>query len=159
VRPIEPVHADATLRLASAGNVLFAAWTGAPSVEQMRELGRVSRSFSDRHGGEAAFWDVVVSGRPSFDDGVRRESQALTSDHLFRLAVAHLVLPDGLTGAAIRAFLSTMILLGRPATPTKVFDDPRACASWFVPRLAAGGTPWTEAELLDVHQRFLDGRT
>lgn len=159
MRPLEPIVADATLRIASAGNVLYAAWTGPPSVSQMRELGRISRAFAERHRGDAAFWDVIVSGRPAFDDGVRRESQALTREGWFRLAVAHLVLPDGLTGAAIRAFLSTMILLGRPSTPTKVFDEPGACAAWFCAQLAAGASPWTESDLVETHRHFLAGGT
>ena len=145
---LETLHADATLRLASHRNLLLAVWCDAPTLEQMRELGRASRAISRRHPAGADMLNVVLSGKPTFSDAVRQEGIKLTSDPtLIRLGTAHLVLVTGLAGAATKAFLSTMLLVGRPAVPTKVFADPDGAAAWLAPRLSLPGAEWSAAEV------------
>jgi hypothetical protein len=79
---------------------------------------------------------------------VRNETiRMMKQTELFNLGSAHVILVGGFTGTAVRAFMSTTILLSRPRRPNKVFGEPEAAAAWLAPLLARGGEPWSRAKL------------
>ena len=73
---------------------------------------------------------------------------------LLAQGAAHVILASGFTGTAVRAFMSTVILLGRPAVPNKVFSEPSAAAAWHLPLLAQGTEAWTAAEYAALVQQL-----
>ncbi len=137
-----------TARIASDRNVAVAVWRDAPRAPlELREMERVGKRIAAQHGGSALF-NVIVGGTPSFSEEVRNEVTRITADEtIFSLASAHVLLVDGLVGSAVRAFLSTALLLSRTKTPNKVFAGVEPATKWVRERLAGGSIAWTEAEL------------
>ncbi len=126
-------------------------WTKPPTSAQIDTLEAAGRKLSQsRPGGVALFNVVTGQSRPAFDDDVRKSTQRATQTEVFSLAVAHLVLSTGLVGTAVRAFMSTMILTGRPAAPTKVFDDGEASAAWLAEQLGEHDARWTRERLTNL---------
>ncbi|MEO7330833.1 MAG: hypothetical protein ABI193_19825 [Minicystis sp.] len=147
------VHEDPTLRIAIERNVLINVWRDAPTVEQMRAFGSAARSLHRSRGGDGGLINVVVGGTPRFSDGVRDEAVRLTRAPMLPRGVVHLILVNGLAGAAVRAFLSTVVLLGRPRVPTRVYADPDETCAFLAPLLTVGKERWTAAELFAVYQQ------
>ena len=146
------VHEDENLRLVTSRNVLVAVWTDAPTVAQMHTLERAARRLGTAHR-ETGFANVAVRGTPSFSSEVREEVLRLSRNpKLLSLARAHVIIAPGLVGAAVRAFLSTTLLLARVPVPTKVLSSFDAAAAWLVDPLARGDTRWTREELLELLQ-------
>lgn len=149
------VYEDPTLRLATHAELFLAAWTDAPTGEQMRELGRRSRAFQAELGPRTALWDAIIGGKPAFTSEVRQAAAELTADHeLFPIGTAHVIVLDGLRGSATRAFLTTATLLGRPVHPTRVFGEPAAAATWLAQQLG-----WEVERVLELHAQLCAGRT
>jgi hypothetical protein len=99
----------------------------------------------------SALVNLAVGGTPRFSDGVREETVKLMKHPSFySLGAAHIVPVAGLAGTTVRAFMSTMILIGRPASPNKVFSDLDSGARWLVRLLAGGRSPWTAAEIKEA---------
>jgi hypothetical protein len=61
---------------------------------------------------------------------------------------------EGLRGTAVRTFLSTVFLLARVRTPTKVFATIETGAAWLAPLLRAD---WREDDLVALC-RACEGR-
>lgn len=61
---------------------------------------------------------------------------------------AIVVVQDGFTGAAIRAAVSTVLLLSRGSRPAKVFSNVDAAAKWLVESLSGRAGAPSEAEIL-----------
>lgn len=158
--PIEIVHEEGTLRIASFRNVLINVWRDAPDVHQMRAFSRHAQSFSVARGKSTALLNAVVSGTPRFSEGVREEVvKAMKLKGAFKLGAAHLITVGGLPGTATRAFLSTAILIGRPKTPTKVFGDPSDACHWVAGLAASSAAePWEEGDLLAAYGVALQPR-
>ncbi|HVY49139.1 MAG TPA: hypothetical protein VHB21_24785 [Minicystis sp.] len=141
-------HEDPTLRLASDRGVLVATWFDAPTADQMRVIARAGRELGHGYPSGIGFANVVVRGNPRFDDEVRAEAIEIARERIFRRGSCHIVLVEGLAGAATRAFLSMVLLVGKrsrgpDAAPTKVFGDCETAARWFVPMLDG----WSAGEL------------
>jgi len=148
---VEIVHEDATLRIGVARNLSVLAWFDAPGLVQIRAMERARQAFVARHHGNVGSLDVVVSGTPRFSDEIRSEVARIMRDpRLQGTGTAHVVLVDGLLGTTARTFLSTAILLARPATPHKVFGDLRAAAAWLAPLVSRIGEAWTADDILAV---------
>ena len=146
---LETVHTDSTLRIVISRNVQANVWSNAPTVEQMRLFGRVGVAQMRPHPRGTGLLNLIVGGTPSFSEAVRAETVKLVKQPgIFSLGAAHLVLVGGFTGTAVRAFLSTVLLLGRPPCPNKVFGDPETAAAWLAPLLAQGAERWSQAELI-----------
>jgi hypothetical protein len=143
----ETVHDDPVLRTVNARNVQVNVWLGAPTIVQVRAFGRASAALARKHPRGTALVNLMMQGKASFSEEVRDELVKQMKLDTFRLGAAHVVLASGLTGTAVRAFLSTVILLGRPGIPTKVFSDTKSAAAWHLPLLAQGAEAWTLAEL------------
>lgn len=133
--------------MVTARNLFVAVWSDAPTVKQMQAMARAAAAHRRAHPRGAALLNVVRGGTPSFDNAVRDEARRLTSDGHFDVGVAHVVLLGGLVGAAVRAFLSTIVLLGRPKEPTQVFGDANAAIGWLASRFANGGERWTRDDV------------
>ncbi|MEO5729875.1 MAG: hypothetical protein ABI134_03690 [Byssovorax sp.] len=145
---LETVHTDSTLRIVNSRNVQVNVWSNAPTVEQMRAHGRAGTAHARRHPRGTGLLNIVVGGTPSFSEPVRVETvKIMKQAELFSLGSAQIILAGGLTGTAVRAFMSTVILLGRPLRPTKVFSDSETAVAWIAPLLTRGAEPWSRAEL------------
>ncbi|MCB9598405.1 MAG: hypothetical protein H6719_37170 [Sandaracinaceae bacterium] len=89
--------------------------------------------------------NLIVRGRPNFDPAVRAEVRRLTERGIHHGGSAHVVLADGLVGAAARAFMSTSVLLGRPKNPTRVFGELDPAATWMAGQLGLAAAPIVDA--------------
>lgn len=140
---------DSTLSLACVRGLVIAVWRDAPTGGQLRELRRAMEEARERFE-TTALINLVLSGTPSFSAEVRDESARLTRDNDWTLGTAHIVLVDGFTGVAVRSFFSTMLLLGRPKVPTKVFGSLEDGCVWLEAILRSSDMPWTAASLADA---------
>jgi hypothetical protein len=145
---VEYVHDDPSLRIATSRNLLVAEWTDAPTGDQMRVLEREGRKLGRLHR-QTALINLMVRGTPSFSNEVRQEVVRLSRDGaLMTLARAHVVLAEGMVGAAVRAFISTTLFLARVPIPTKVLGSLETAAAWLVEPLSRGTERWTEGDVL-----------
>jgi hypothetical protein len=146
------VHDDAVLRVGVTRNLVVFAWSAAPDAGHVRSLSRAMSTVSGKNGGRFASMNIVVSGTPRFSDQMREEMVKLLKDpKLQGVGSAHVVNAPGLAGTAVRTFLSTVLLLARPAAPHKVFPSVAEGAAWLAPLLAKDakdGQPWAAAEIL-----------
>lgn len=156
------LHEDATLRIAQRRNVFAAVWSAVPTVEQVGALRRATEKMAREHPGHV-FVNLVVRGVPSFPDDTRDALVSLMRDGQGgALAAAHVLLIEGLAGSAVRAFLSTMILLSRPPVTNRVFGDTNTALTWLTDVLGATnareGKRWTRDELREVIEEAVRGR-
>ncbi len=114
------IFEDAVLRLSRFENLVIAAWFDAPEVRHMLEVEKGSLAVGSVG---ALLANVPVRGRPRFSDDVRREAVRMSKEGRFRLGVAHIIVAEGLTGSATRAFLSMVVLVSRPKNPVKVCGE------------------------------------
>ena len=141
------------LHVVSVERVLFALWEVVPTMASMRRL----QVAGDRHrdtlnGRKQVFVNVVEGGIPNFTDEVRKEAvRHAQRSAPWRLATAHIVLIPGMRGVAVRSFMSTMLLLGKPPVPTRVFNDMTQAAQWLAAALADDST-WTSALLISTYR-------
>jgi len=156
---LRPLHEDRTLRLAACEGLLFAVWSDAPDLTQMRMLGGALRTQSRTYPRAGALMNVVVRGTPNFSEPVRHEALRLARDpSLNGLGTAHVILLGGLPGVATRAFLSTVALVSSAAAPVKVFGDATAAAEWLSHRLSTTDLPLSRDEILSLHDQAIEGR-
>mgnify|MGYP001601178916 CR=1 FL=1 len=146
------VYQDETLRLWSRRELLVAAWFDAPNAEQMREVGRAGRALAAQHVEGSALANVIVSGLPRFSDPVREEGIRIARERTFRRGSCHVILAGGLAGAAARAFMSMVLLvgtraIGKGAARAKVFGEVFEASEWMAELL---GGEWTRFELADL---------
>lgn len=113
-------------------------------MQAMRDHGR---AFESAHG-PLGLMNVAADGRPSFSDDVRRIAVELTRDPmLFQLARAHVILMTGFVGVAVRSFINTFLLLGKPPRPTRMLASVEDAAPWLQAFLPEGAwTPEAMAE-------------
>ncbi len=148
------VTEETTFRFTRVRNVAVAAWRDAPTVSQLRLFERLGHAMNAPYPNGTALFNVVLSGKPDFSAEVRAETARVSAlSNMFVLATAHVVLVEGLVGAAVRAFLATSNLIGKPATPTKVFGSTSLAADWVLSRLAPSGEAWTKEELVALVER------
>lgn len=153
------VYEDGTLRLASHRNVMFAVWTDAPTLGQVRTLHRESEKFAASNGSGQALASMVLGGVPRFTEPVRDELvKMMKSSSTFTLGSAHLLLVSGMAGSAVRAFLSTAMLLARPSAPNRVFGTVADAVVWLHGRLGGTASQWTVNELRAALEEAKRGR-
>jgi hypothetical protein len=130
------------LSLNAANGLVICVWTEAPNLDEVGEMDRVGHAQARINGGKVALLNVIVSGRPVFDDEVRRRVKEMTQHGKpFNWAVAHLILIDGLAGAGIRAFLTTGALFAKSQIPKRVFGKRDDCCHWLAMQLGKGWSP------------------
>jgi hypothetical protein len=153
---LEWVHEDATNRQAFCRNVHFCVWYDAPTGAQMDTYGQRSKELEARHPGGTALMNLVVSGSPRFSSEVRDKARELTREGIHDAGAAHVILVGGLLASAVRGFFGTMILLGRPPNPTKVFGDVESAAAWLADGLSrVGEERWDAEELAALCRRAI----
>lgn len=132
--------------MAHLGCVVGATWLDAPTAAQMNVFAVNSRRVSAVHQGSLLF-NIVVDGTPSFDPRVREEAAKLTAEGVNRRGAAHVILVEGFRGAAVRAFLSSLLVINRPKTPTAVVADVHAAVKHACTCLG-GSRPESDSRLL-----------
>ena len=133
-------HDDGVLRLVCAANLLVAAWTEAPTVEQLRLVRERGHELERAHPRASAYLNGIVRGGNRFPAEVREEMEASARDRgMFTRGVAHLVLLPGWQGPAARAVVRGAIAIARAPAPNRVFATPEDAAAWLAERL---GAPW-----------------
>jgi hypothetical protein len=150
---------DAILHLVEERNLLVAAWRDAPRMTQMRQTALGSMTLSERFPTGVGFVNLVLSGTPSFSPEVLEEAARQTRDERAAThVVAHVVLVPGFAGSATRAFLSTVILLGRPRAATKVFSDAGEASTWLATELTrTTDHRWNPIQIDDLFARLRAG--
>jgi hypothetical protein len=144
------------LRIGSERNLLVASWQGSPIGDEIQTLADAAERLALAYPKGSAMLHVVTGRRPKFDDRMREDGvTVIRNPSNFPLGVGHLILIDGLAGATTRAFLSTIMLIGRSNRPRKVFGDPSECAPWLAQQLSRGPEPWTAQEVLATHVAML----
>jgi len=151
--PLRTVYTDERVVVSVCDDLLIAVWLDAPTIVQMEAFATHGRALERELQHGAVLSNLAVSGTPKFDERVRRLAAELTADPaLFRIARSHTVLVGGMRGVAIRAFVQTFILLGRPPRPTKVFSAVEQAATWIADQLAKGSHSWTPARVVEAHR-------
>ncbi len=145
---MEIVYEDATSRQVYVRNMHLAIWYDAPTVEQMYEWGRRAEAIRKRNPEGTGLMNLVVSGTPRFSSEVRQAVKDHTERGVHNVGAAHVILVRGLLASAVRGFLGTAMLLGRPKNPTKVFADVAPAAEWMAGCAeATGAERWASDEL------------
>ncbi len=155
----QKIYEDRSLRLASHRNVMFSVWTDAPTLPQVRTIHREGEIFVRANPTGQALVNIVVGGIPLFTDAVREELvKMMRSRAMFSLGTAHVILVGGMAGSAVRAFLSTVMLLARPPAPNRVFGTAVETVAWLHGRLGGTAAQWTANELRDALEDARRGR-
>lgn len=150
----QSLYADEIVNVEVHRNLFLVAWYDAPRLEQVRAIRRIAAPIAKKHTGGTAMFDLIVRGTPSFEEEMRKELKKATEDPWITLGTAHVIVPTGLVGAATRAFLTTMFLIGRLKVPNKVFASPEGAAPWLLERLSLSKEAWSSDELREVVTRF-----
>jgi hypothetical protein len=136
----EWIHVDDESVMGKCRNLGLVGWRAAPGVEHVRRWRSLGHSLDAANPGGSACIDLVLSGTPKISEEVRREAEQFASDpRVFRRGIAHIIELPGLAGAAVRAFISTVILVARPPAPAKAFGDIKTASTWLVSKLTADG--------------------
>lgn len=154
----EILYSDDVLRIAQHRNLLILSWAEAPTLTHMANCERAARGANRLNPDGIGLLCLMLSGGiPRFPDDVREEVAKFNRNPaLFPLGVANVMLVTGLAGVAVRAFVSTASLLGRPAVPTKTFADLVDAADWLAPLLRTPSAPrWNPGDLKALAQPFL----
>ncbi len=156
------LHADDTFVLANAGSLMVAVWFDAPRPEQIHVVARESKPIDARNARRTALAQFIVAGTPRFSSETRDAVTELYRAKIFRLGTAHIIEVGGLKGAATRAFLNTVTLLGRGADRVKVFSDPAEGSTWMAGRLnydrERTGVEWTGDAVMGVRDAAMAAR-
>lgn len=118
------------VRITTIGPLVVAAWHGPPSRAAAEHLRGALLVAAAAHG-RIALLDLVVAGRPTFSEDARSAIVALMREVACDHGVAHVILLRGIAGTAVRMFLNGALLLARPASPTKAFDELEAALVWL----------------------------
>ncbi len=152
--PVAPtqVYADDRVFMFSCCELFLAVWFNAPTPVQMEAFAKYGWAHERALPNGGLLSNLAVRGTPTFDEQVRRQAAELTADpELFRIARSHTILMDGLKGVAVRAFVQTFLLLGRPPRPTKVFDTVEHGAEWMAEQLRSSPHGWTADKIAAFH--------
>ncbi len=151
-----PLFRDDRVAFYTLDHLFIAVWDDAPQLSQMQAMEKHGRIFESTHG-PAALINIAADGKPSFSDDVRRIATELTRDPtLFQLARAHVILMTGFTGIAVRSFINTFLLLGKPPRPTRMLASLEDAAVWVLPLLPPDR--WTPETLQESVERLMSSR-
>ena len=164
---IGAVYRSERLILHEQENLCGALWLASPLVEDVQALTEQGERGLRNYGGQTLLLNIVARRRPQdpkvqakFTADVRSALIELTKrDELHAAATAHVILPGGLLGMTVRTFLNTVVLVGRPATPVKVFADENEAAVWVAS--LPGPVSWRAQSVMGFVKRLeamRDGR-
>lgn len=147
------VHQDAVLVAVERRNALGLAWYDAPQPGHLLTVLRLMQETQLHSGARTCLLQTIVRGTPRFSEQVREEGgKMVRGSAKCTAASAHIIELGGLAGVATRAFISTLLLIGRSRSPAKVFKDVHEAAPWYVEQLAANGTRWTVADVGELYR-------
>ncbi len=141
------VQAIDAVRVARIGSLFMQAWSGDPTPAAHELVRAAADRAIELHPKNLCLLSLVRIprlGRPPSEDS-RRRSRAQSErldPHLQASAIVFDV--DGITGAAVRMFVSSVLLLSRPQAPTKTFSESDIAIDWLCghdgiePALATG---------------------
>jgi hypothetical protein len=143
------------VRVATWREVFAATWHTAGAAADVRGANAVQRAFSQRLGRDERMITLSIVGPGAsvlLDGDVRREVEAGTREFTPRLKAAAVVIAaTGFSAAAIRSIVSAIVLLNRPAYPTRVFDGEDAACKWAATFLTrAPASPVYESDLREA---------
>lgn len=127
--------------VATRRNLVIARWSGVPAAAQLDALRAALRSVARAYPSGGALLDVidVGGGPPRLDPALAAGLARLRSEaQPENLGVAHVVVPRGLVGVAIRSSLGALGLVARSPSPSRVFDHVGPAAAWLAERLESG---------------------
>jgi hypothetical protein len=135
-------YEDETLRVVTDRRLCVARWLDTPAPRHFAEVTKAFAHAVDGKSGVGLFNVVDARGKlPRFNDEIRRAAgdmtRAITPGSA---AAAHVILVDGLSGVAVRMFLSTLTLLSRAATPTTIHSTVAEGVAWLARELAPSPT-------------------
>lgn len=121
-----------------------------PSAEQLNAIDSIREPLEPY-----VFVNIIYAGVPSFSEDARRGVKYATEKIGKRVALGFVILVPGFGGAAIRAFVSTSMLLARSKNPIKVFSSVEAAAPWLAEHLVDGtNSVWTPEDVMQVCRSF-----
>lgn len=150
-------HHDDTVVIGSLDNCIAAVWRGPPTVGQLKDLKRHGMELARSYPGGTLFLNIMLHGNPKFSNEARKEAAEQTAQNAMKaVAGAHIIAAKGLVAAAVRAFMSTVMMVGRPTRPTKVFASIQDAAPWLLEYAAkADGPRWTEQKLVAFYDELV----
>lgn len=142
---------DEMTRIAVVKNTVIGVWFDAPTLVRLKALDDARRAAHAASPKGAGLMNVIVGGKPNFSSEVRAEVKRQgETPHGKELGAAQVVLVPGLTGTAVRAFLTGTLLFAKNAEQRKVFASMPDAARWAAPLWSIPGVSWTPAEIEDV---------
>jgi len=142
------LHADDRLALASCGAVYISVLRKPLTVEGAAQLRLQARRMATRHGDKHASFSVIEQSAAGAPPPEVREAMSRLAKE-FPIICAGIVLEgSGFGPAAIRTLIAGIYLVTKKLYPHKVFDQPRAAATWMVPLMAQTGVTQTVTELV-----------
>ncbi len=150
IQEMDIVYEDAKSRQVVVRNMHLAGWFDAPNVDQMHEWGRQALAVKQRNPKGTGLMNLIVSGTPAFSAEVRAAVKDYTERAVHDVGAAHIVLVRGLLASAVRGFLGTAMLLGRPKNPTKVFGELGPAATWMATNAQSLGAVRWDADALQA---------
>jgi len=150
--PPTALHEDPTFVLLRRDNLMVAAWHDAPSLAQMRIIGRHMDVWRPPYDHHVAYVNVIVNGRvEGFNAEVREAAKRLSEKYPPALCVANIVLVQGLSGILTRTVMRAMRMVGRTHSPWRVFDSCGEAATWIAQQLDGQvNLTWSASEVLAV---------
>ncbi len=146
------MHRDAVLIAVERRNALALAWYDAPQPGHLLTVLRLMQETQQRSRALTCLLQVLVRGTPHFAEQVREEgAKMVRGAGKCTAASAHIIEVGGLAGVASRAFISTLLLVGRSRVPAKVFKDVPEATPWYLAQLATTGTAWSVADIDALH--------
>ena len=133
-------YADETLRVVTDRRLCVIRWLDSPAARHFPEVTSAFAHAVDGSGQGVGLFNVVdARGKlPRFTDEIRRAAGDMTRAVTPASAgAAHVILLDGLSGVAVRMFLSTLTLLSRGTTPTTIHSSLDEGVAWLARVLAA----------------------
>ena len=134
-------------QLFSVNNLLISIWTSAPTVEAYDIIAQAARDLGRQHPYGVAFANVVATTTTAgkMTPEVRERINVLSHDETTGLRGTAVIILDASPFArAIRAIVSTVLLMTRSKLPTKLCSDIDQAALWLAGILPhdANAPPW-----------------
>lgn len=131
------VQAADAVRVARLGTLFIQAWAGDPTPAAHDLVQAAADKAIEQHPNNLCLLSLVripkLGGAPPEDSRRRSKAQSERLDpHVKASAIVFDV--DGITGVAVRMFVSSVLLLSRPKAPTKTFSDCGVALDWICGR-------------------------
>ncbi|MEM9188453.1 MAG: hypothetical protein AAGF12_04730 [Myxococcota bacterium] len=153
--PLEEHLREEALIIRSLDNLFIATWFDVPSVALLEHLEDIERRQKKRFPSGLGFANVIVGGGlPRFDSELLAKVKAMSvADDELDLVTTHCILMEGLAASAVRAFLSTAVLMSRPQVPLKVCSNLAQAGLFMAGPMNTKDCTWTAARARSALER------